>query len=255
MKLSKVAVLVAAACFTLMGSVIVTSQVVAEPAAKKGEKSLSEAELKKLIEPRLGEGVKIDSIKPTPYSGLLEVRIASDIFYTDAKGDYLVMGQVFKTEGMRNLTKERTDELSKIKFNDLPFGDAIKIVKGDGKRQMAIFEDPNCGYCKRFRQTLAEVDNVTVYAFLIPILGGDSPVKAKNIWCAADAKTALDDWMVRGKEAATAAADCKNPIDSNSELGRKLRVNGTPTIFFTDGSRVPGAIDAKGLEQKFASIK
>jgi thiol:disulfide interchange protein DsbC len=94
-----------------------------------------------------------------------------------------------------------------------------------------------------------------VYAFLVPILGGDSPAKSKNIWCASDAKVALEDWMVRNKEAPTAAADCKNPIDKNSELGRKLRVTGTPTIFFTDGSRIPGAIDAKGLEQKFASIK
>ncbi len=256
MKISKIAVLVAAACFTVMSGVVIASKTGAESAGKKASaKSMSEAELKKLIEPRLGEGVKIDSIKPTPYSGLLEVRIGSDIFYTDAKGDYLVMGQVFKTDGMRNLTKERTDELSKIKFNDLPFGDAIKIVKGDGKRQMAIFEDPNCGYCKRFRQTLAEVDNVTVYAFLVPILGGDSPAKAKNIWCSADNKAALDEWMVKSKEPATAAADCKNPIDRNSELGRKLRVNGTPTIFFADGSRIPGAIDAKGLEQKFASIK
>lgn len=248
MKISKIAVYVAAACFTLLG----TSAMAATPVA---DKPMSEAALKKLIEPRLGEGVKIDSIKPAAFMGLLEVRIGSDVFYTDAKGDYLVMGQVFKTDGMRNLTKERTDELSKIKFSDLPLADAIKIVKGDGKRQMAVFEDPNCGYCKRFRQTLAEVDNVTVYAFLIPILGGDSPAKAKNIWCAADSKAALDDWMVRGKEAATAAADCKNPIDANAALGRKLRVNGTPTIFFTDGSRVPGAIDAKGLEQKFASIK
>ena len=255
MKISKIAVLVAA-CFTLLGNGAMAAKAepkaAAEPVAKKAP---SEAELKKLIEPRLGDGVKIDSIKPTSYSGLLEVRIGSDIFYTDAKGDYLIMGQVFKTENMRNLTKERTDELSKIKFNDLPFGDAIKIVKGDGKRVMAIFEDPNCGYCKRFRQTLAEVDNVTVYSFLIPILGGDSPVKAKNIWCAADNKVALEEWMVKGKEAAAAAAECKNPADKLAELGRKLKVNGTPTIFFTDGSRVPGAIDAKGLEQKFAALK
>ena len=245
MKFRYIAALVASACLTTLAY-----------AAKPVEsKTPTEAELKALIAPRLGEGVKIDSIKPTTYSGLLEVRIGSDIFYTDAKGEYLVMGQVFKIKNMQNLTKERVDELSKIKFSDLPLADAIKTVKGDGKRVLAVFEDPNCGYCKRFRQALTDVDNVTIYTFIYPILSEDSNVKAKNIWCSADNKLALEDWMVRGKVAASAAEDCKTPVDKVSAFGRKLKITGTPTIFFADGSRIPGMVEAKGLEQKFASIK
>lgn len=258
MKISKLLALTLAGWMTMAAQ---AAEPVSKPLAQKAVAAKgkagepSEAELKKLIEPRLGEGVKIDSIKPTPYSGLYEIRIGADILYTDAKGDYLFMGNVFQTKNMANLTKERTDELSKIKFADLPLDQAIKIVKGDGKRVMAVFEDPNCGYCKRFRNTLAEVDNVTVYSFMYPILGGDSPAKAKNIWCAGDNKLALEEWMTKNKEASSAAADCKNPIDKVVELGHKLRISGTPTIIFADGSRIPGAIDAKGLERKFASIK
>jgi len=215
-----------------------------------------EANIKKVLEPRLGQGVKIESVKETPYAGLYEVRAAGDILYTDKKGEYLIIGHVYNAKTSQNLTKERIDEINKIKFSDLPLESALKLVKGDGKRVMAIFEDPNCGYCKRFRQTtLQELNNVTVYTFMYNILSDDSAVKSKNIWCASDRNKAWDEWMIAGKAAPTAPANCANPNEKVSELGRKLRIQGTPAIFFADGSRIPGAVDLKTLEAKFATIK
>src|SRR5476651_1965049 len=212
--------------------------------------------IKKLIEPRLGAGAKIDSIKATPYGGLYEIRTGGDILYTDKTGSYLFSGHVFETKSMTDLTKERIEDINKILFSDLPFKDAVKLVKGDGKRVIAVFEDPNCGYCKRFRQTtLKETSNITVYTFMYNILADDSAVKSKNIWCAADRSKAWDDWMVLGKAAPAAPAACVTPNDQVLELGHKLRITGTPSISFADGSRVPGAIDAKGLEQKLSTIK
>lgn len=216
----------------------------------------TEANIKKLIEPRLGEGVKIDAVKETPYAGLYEVVTGDDILYTDKNGQYLIVGHVFNAKTSQDLTKERLDDLNRIKFSDLPFESALKTVKGDGKRVIAVFEDPNCGYCKRFRQnTLKEMDNVTVYTFMYNILSEDSALKSKNIWCAANRNQAWDDWMVRGKAAPAAPAGCLTPNDKVLALGRKLRINGTPSIFFADGSRIPGAVDAKALEAKLATIK
>ena len=214
-----------------------------------------EAAVKKLIEPRMGEGAKVDSVQKTPYSGLFEVRIGSDIVYTDEKAQYLFVGRVLDAKTYQDYTKARVDEISKIKFSELPLAAAMKTVKGNGKRVIAVFEDPNCGYCKRFEQTLQGVDNVTVYTFLYNILSEDSAVKSKNIWCSADRVKAWDDWMLNSKAAAAAPANCTTPNEKVFELGRKLKITGTPTIFFADGTRVPGAIDAKGLEAKFASIK
>jgi thiol:disulfide interchange protein DsbC len=214
-----------------------------------------EAAVKKMIEPRIGEGVKVDSVTKTPYSGLFEVRVGSDIFYTDANAKYLFVGRVLDTQTYQDYTKARIDELSKIKFSDLPLESALKTVKGNGKRVIAVFEDPNCGYCKRFRQTLAGIDNITVYTFMYNILSEDSAVKSKNVWCSADRNKAWDDWMLNGKTAPAAPDSCATPNEKIFELGRKLKVTGTPTIFFTDGTRIPGAIDAKGLEAKLASIK
>jgi thiol:disulfide interchange protein DsbC len=215
-----------------------------------------EAAIKKVVEPRLAPGVKIDSVKLTPYAGLYEVRAAGEIMYTDKTGEYLIIGQVYNTKTAQNLTKDRLDEINKIKFTDLPLESALKSVKGDGKRVIAIFEDPNCGYCKRFRQTtLKEMDNVTVYTFMYNILSEDSFVKSKNIWCSADRNKAWDDWMVSGKAAPAAPASCLTPNDKVLALGQKLRIQGTPAIFFADGSRIPGAIDTKTLEAKLSSIK
>jgi thiol:disulfide interchange protein DsbC len=209
---------------------------------------------KKLIEPKLGQGVKVDSVIKTPYSGLFEVRVGSDILYTDEKAQYLFVGNVLDAKSGTNYTKARTDELSKIKFSDLPLESALKMVKGDGKRVIAVFEDPNCGYCKRFRKTLAGMDNITVYTFLYNILSEDSTVKSKNVWCSADRNKAWDEWMLNGKAPSAAPSNCVTPNEKILALGQKLRVNGTPAIFFADGSRVPGAMDAKGLEEKFASL-
>jgi thiol:disulfide interchange protein DsbC len=213
-----------------------------------------ESAIKKLIEPKLGQGVKVDSVIKTPYSGLFEVRVGSDILYTDEKAQYLFVGNVLDAKSGTNYTKARTDELSKIKFSDLPLESALKMVKGDGKRVIAVFEDPNCGYCKRFRKTLAGMDNITVYTFLYNILSEDSTVKSKNVWCSADRNKAWDEWMLNGKAPSAAPANCVTPNEKILALGQKLRVNGTPAIFFADGSRVPGAMDAKGLEEKFASL-
>ncbi|MFL6715458.1 MAG: DsbC family protein [Burkholderiaceae bacterium] len=217
--------------------------------------STQETTIKKQIQPKLGEGAVIDSVTKTPYSGLYEVRVGSDIFYTDAQAKYLFVGRILDANTTEDYTKARVDELSRIKFSDLPLESALKTVKGNGKRVIAVFEDPNCGYCKRFRQTLQDVDNVTVYTFLYNILSPDSAVKSKNVWCSADRNKAWDEWMLNGKAAAVAPESCNTPNDKIKALGQKLRVTGTPTIFFTDGSRVPGAIDAKGLEAKLASIK
>ncbi|TFW23868.1 DsbC family protein [Duganella callida] len=212
--------------------------------------------IKKLIEPRLGTNVKVDSITQTPYSGLYEVRIGSDILYTDKTATYLINGHIFNLTTGADLTRERIDDITKIKFSDLPLDKAIKTVKGDGSRVIAVFEDPNCGYCKRLRQTtLKQTDNVTIYTFLYNILSDDSFVKSKNVWCSADRSKAWDDWMVSGKAAAVAPAGCEAPNDEVLALGHKLGISGTPAIFFADGSRIPGAIDAKTLEEKLKKVK
>lgn len=215
----------------------------------------TEATIKKLIEPRLGEGAKVDAVTKTPYSGLYEIQIDGDVIYTDAKAQYLFIGRVVDAQTYRDFTKEKIESINKVPFSGLPLDKAIKIVKGNGKRVMAIFEDPNCIYCKRLHKTLQEVDNTTIYTFQYNILAPDSIVKSRNIWCAPNPAKAWTDWMVDGKEAPAAAASCNAPHEDVLALGKKMKITGTPTIIFTDGSRIPGAIDAKGLEQKLSSLK
>ncbi|PWF49129.1 DsbC family protein [Massilia glaciei] len=216
----------------------------------------TEDNIRKAIEPRLRPGTKIVSIKPTPYGGLYELRVPGEIIYTDKKGEYLFIGQVMEAASGKNLTEERLAEINKIKFSDLPTSMALKMVKGNGKRVMAIFEDPNCGYCKKFRkETLTVLENVTVYTYMLNILSPDSAVKSKNIWCSADRNKAWDEWMLNNKLPPTAPAACIAPNEQISELGRKYRIDGTPAIIFTDGSRIAGAVDAKAIEAKFATIK
>lgn len=216
-----------------------------------------EEKLKKTLTQRLGDGTQIETIIKTPYNGLFEIKVGNEIIYSDVEGRFVFIGRILDTETSKDITQARLDEINKIKFTDLPLDAAIKSVKGTGKRVIAVFEDPNCGYCKRFRKTLADTKDITVYTYMYPILSDDSRTKVKNVWCSADKSKTWDDWMLNGKTPAAAAESCNATASTEKvlELGRKLKVTGTPTIFFTDGSRVPGAIDAKTLESRLAAIK
>ena len=144
-----------------------------------------EAFIRKTLKERMPHIHPIDEIKRTPMTGLFELRVdGTEIFYTDASANFLIQGQLIDTKNQRNLTEERMQKIMAVDFKSLPFKDAIVIVRGKGERKMAIFEDPNCGYCKRFERELQSIDNVTVYLFLYPILGKDSIDKSKAIWCA-----------------------------------------------------------------------
>ena len=216
-----------------------------------------EAVIRKNIAERIPPLKAIDEVTKTAIPGVFEIRVnGTEIYYTDAQGNYLIQGNLIDTRQKRNLTEERVEKLTAIKFDALPLKDAFVIVRGNGQRKIAVFEDPNCGYCKRFERDLQKVDNVTVYMFLYPILGPESTDKSKSIWCAKDRAQSWQDWMVRDVQPAAASASCDaTALARNVELGRTYKIQGTPTLFFTNGARVPGAIDAKQIEKHLADAK
>jgi thiol:disulfide interchange protein DsbC len=191
-------------------------------------------------------------VSKTPMPGLYEVRIGTDLFYTDAKGNYIIQGELIDTQQRKNLTEARVSKLTTVDFASLPVADAFTIVRGNGKRKLAVFEDPNCGYCKRFERDLQAVNDVTVYLFLYPILSPDSVEKSRNIWCAKDKQGAWMDWMVRDKQPAAAQCDSA-ALQRNLAFGKKHKITGTPTLLFADGSRVPGAVGAEQVEKQLAA--
>ena len=211
-----------------------------------------EAVIRKNLAERLPALSKIDEVSKTPMNGLYEIRVDSDIFYTDAEGNFLIQGNLIDTKGKRNLTEERVTKLSAIDFDELPLKDAFTQVRGNGKRKLAVFEDPNCGYCKRFERDLQKVNDVTIHTFLIPILSADSAEKSKNIWCAKDKNKAWLDWMVRDQNPAKASCDT-TALERNLAFSKKYKITGTPTVFFANGTRVPGAISAPEIEKQLAS--
>jgi thiol:disulfide interchange protein DsbC len=212
-----------------------------------------EADIRKTLTERYTNLPKIDEIRPTPIPGVFEVRIGNDLMYSDAKGTYLLQGAIIETATRRNLTEERIEKLTAIDFSSLPLKDAIVWKNGKGTRKLVVFADPNCGYCKKLERDLVNVKDVTVYTFVIPILGGDSPDKSRDIWCAKDNTTAWRNWMIDGTRPAKSLGQCDTAaIERNSALARKHKVNGTPAIVFEDGSRAPGAIPAVEIERRLA---
>ena len=204
-----------------------------------GQALADEVSVKRGVEARF-EGVKIESVTRTPYAGLYEIVVGDSIFYTDEKVSFFFRGDLIDARSQRNLTEERQQKLSAIRFEDLPLELAIKQVRGNGKRVVAIFSDPFCPYCRNLDRALMREDDITIYTFLFPILRAESPDKARTIWCAPDRAKAYYDFMLNGRDPA-ASSNCSAPVDKWLALGHKVGVRATPTSFAMNGQRIMGA--------------
>lgn len=215
-----------------------------------------EITIKKNLATRLPNLPQIDEITKTPMNGLWEIRMGSEVIYSDAQGSFVIEGHIIDTQKHLNLTEARIAKLTAFDFAKLPLKDAVVWKQGTGTRKIVVFADPNCTYCKRFEKDLNNVKNITVYTFLFPILGGDSPDKSKAIWCAKDKGKVWRNWMIDGTAPPAVAGKCDTAaLDRNVALGRKHGISGTPSLVFEDSERVPGIISAEEVEKKFAEMK
>ena len=215
-----------------------------------------DAAIRKNVAERLPQFPKIDEIRKTPIPGLYEVRVGTELFYSDEQGNHLIQGEMIDTKTRANLTEERIAKLTAIDFASLPLKDALVWKQGTGERKLVVFADPNCGYCKKFERDLLQVKDVTVYTFLYPILGPDSTEKSRDIWCAKDNVQAWRGWMIEGTPPQRTIGQCDtSALTRNVSLGRKHRVTGTPALVFEDGKRIPGALPVEQVEKQLAASR
>ena len=214
----------------------------------------NEAQIRKALEPKLG-GAKIEGIQPGPVPGLFEVRFRASeggvqIVYTDASATHVFVGRVYEVRTDRNLTEERTRALNAIKFESLPLDLAVKVQRGNGKRVLAMFSDPYCPACRQFERALAQIDDISVYVFMYPVIRPENADHSRAVWCSPDrAKAWLELAAAAQPKVSQAGTSCPNPLDKVHELGRKLGVNSTPTLFLANGERLSGGLGPDDLKE------
>jgi thiol:disulfide interchange protein DsbC len=233
-------------CLSSSGSAWAAEQVApAAPAAGAAARTTEDMVRERVMKRVPG---KVSSVTATDF-GWYEVVIESEIVYVDEAVNHIFAGHVFDTRTQENITSKRSEEILRVDFAGLPMQLAFKVVRGDGSRQVAIFEDPNCPYCKRLESELRTLQNTTIYIFLYPILSDDSVAKSTQVWCAKDPAAAWARLMLDGQALEKAADECKTPIQDVLALGHRLNVTGTPTLIFADGRRAPGMITLDRAEQ------
>ncbi len=206
----------------------------------------NEAEIKITLQKKVPQIGPINQVVKSPVPGLYEVITQDRLFYTDDKAQFLIDAVVYDLKNMRNITEERSRKLFAIDFDRLPLENAVKVVRGKGERKIAVFSDPNCGFCKKLEKEFLNIDNVTIYTFLYPTFPG-SEEKSRAVWCSKDRAKAWTDLMLKG--VTSPAETCETPIAKNMALGKKLKVTGTPALVFADGTLNPGYMPAAQLEQ------
>jgi thiol:disulfide interchange protein DsbC len=213
----------------------------------------NEAKIRKALEDKL-DGARIEGVQPAPMPGLWEVRYRTTdgvrILYTDAAGTYVIQGRILELATERDLTEERTRKLNAIRFESLPLDLAVKVKRGNGKRLLAMFSDPYCPACRNFENSLAQVDDVTIYVFMYPVIRPENADHSRAVWCSADrAKAWLELAVGPRPKVPEASPKCANPVDKLLQAGRKLRVNSTPTLFLANGERVSGGLAPDDLSK------
>jgi thiol:disulfide interchange protein DsbC len=234
--------------FLLSSLALLVALTVSIPAMAQGSDAIS-ANIKKSVETWLAGKYKVEEVRKAPMPNMYEVRIGNDIIYVDEKGHYaFVEGQLIDIKTSRNLTKERQDELLTIQWSDLQQNLALKQVNGNGKRKVAVFEDPNCGYCKQIRKDLVNLKDVTIYTYVYPVLAPDSDLKSRKVLCSADKMGAWNDLMLSNKVPGN-NGNCDQPLAKIKEMGGKMGITATPTVFFGNGKRLQGYVPPAQLEK------
>jgi len=217
----------------------------------------SEAQIRQALESRFS-GLKVGGVFPTPVAGLFEVVLNSgdrvEIVYTDAQGNYLLTGNLIESRTRRDLTEERMRKASAIDMDQLPYGLAVKVQRGNGRRSLVVFSDPYCPACKQFEKVLAGIDDITVHYFMFPVIRPELADHSRAVWCAPDRAKAWLDLALRGKPSAS-VVNCDTPIEKIVELGGRLGVRSTPTLFLANGERVRGGPNATQLKAMLDEAK
>jgi thiol:disulfide interchange protein DsbC len=219
--------------------------------------------IRKLLAPKLSAGTKIEAIRPTGMTGLYEVQVGTDVVYVNENATFLFQGMLIDLDKGRDLTRERREILvAEVEATIMPtlwsadaLKDAVKLVKGNGSRKVVVFEDPYCGYCKKLRQSFAEMNDITVYTFMVAALSADSANKARDLWCSSDRVKAYDDWMVRNKAPVAADKTCADPVKRVADLAKRLGVGPVPHVVFADGSKNLGYLASADLTKRLATTK
>ena len=232
-----------------LSALLLAAAVLAAPGALA-----SEADIRKLFQSKLSD-VTVESVSKSPMPGLYEVVANGHIFYTDEKVNFIIRGVLFDARtGMRNVTQARNSELAAQALNKST-DNAIKRVRGNGKRVLYTFEDPNCGYCRQQQKELLKLTDITIYTFLWPILSPDSIEKSKAIWCAKDRAKMWEEAMLKGVPP-TGKRDCDTTaIEKNQRLAQRFNLKGTPAVYLANGEQVGGYLPASQLETALASVR
>jgi thiol:disulfide interchange protein DsbC len=205
-----------------------------------------EAQVRRTLERKLDPS-RIEGIAPSPVQGLWEVRYrGSDgvqILYVDDSAAHVIQGRLFDLKTDRDLTEDRLRKLNAIRFDSLPLDHAVKVQRGNGRRVLAMFSDPYCPACRQFESSLAQVKDVTIYVFMYPVIRPENADHSRAVWCSSDRAKAWLELAAGARPRVPAAAPtCANPVDKVLDVGKKLRVNSTPTLILANGERISGGL-------------
>ena len=196
---------------------------------------------------------QIKTIQPSPIEGLVEIEAGQNILYADPTGRYLVVGNIYDMHTATDLTAERKSTTPKIEWSQLPLDAAVKY-RNSGSQKLAVFFDPDCGWCKKLHDQLKALDDVEIFNIMYPVEGlhPSARSKASSILCSNDPLAALDKTLAHQALPESNDQDCHKNADvaitQAIEFAQAHNIHGTPTLVSFDGRVRPGFMRTEQLK-------
>ncbi|WP_130803546.1 DsbC family protein [Acinetobacter ihumii] len=196
---------------------------------------------------------KVIDIKPTEVPNLYWVNLEGmSSVYATSDGKYIIQGEVIRL-GDKELTNVgdalQSSENKKL-FATLKTEDLIVYPASNGKAKHVIyvFTDSSCPYCHKLHEHISEINSKGIEVRYIAWPRGEQFMPTMEaIWCSEDRKSAFAQ-SVQGLP--VQAAQCKNPVRDQYQLGLNIGVNGTPAIYNSEGQYLGGYLTPDELVKR-----
>lgn len=205
---------------------------------------------------KLSANIHVDSIAQAPLPGFYQVIVSGQIVYVSADGKYMLHGDLIDLGNQQNVNDAAWASFRKAELAKVPASERIVFAPAHPKYTVTVFTDVNCGYCRALHEQIAAFNKAGIALEYLAWpregvtseAGKPTPTYAEmvSVWCATDPKAAF----TAAKEGhAPKVASCNNPVKDEFNLGLKLGVEATPTIFGPDGRMLGGYVTPEQLLQ------
>jgi len=197
---------------------------------------------------------KVKSIHDSPLPGFKTVVADGTVLYVTNDARYVMYGVLLDTKEQRNLTDGYLAEAHIDLLESIPAKSKLSFKPKDPKYTVTVFTDITCGYCQALHKQIQSYLDVGIQVDYVPWpregKGSGTAAHMKDVWCSRKPQQAFTDAIGGKLPDATSKCAASEEFDKVADIGEKLQIEGTPTVYDAHGNKLGGYATAQAMLTK-----